>query len=805
MAHKHSVYDTDAHFKIDGVTRAVKNDSATKTVLVQHDHNSERFTFELPRYVDGHDMSLCNVVQIHYINIESNRARSYSGVYEVDDLQVSPDGDDVVICSWLISRNATQFVGNLSFVIRFACISDENDYVWNTAKHTNIFVTEGIYNGDAVVEEYADILDQWSAKLEEMWSAKLAEIVSCDMFSGYDRFYDSIARMQVNPTEPLNIATYDGSNKPTHPKVLYFKNCWAGHKYWLTYSPFPGNDNARENPCIEYSDDGVNFSSDGITNPIENTPKENGSKVGYNSDPHLVLVNGIMECWWRTHFQSGTNADHEVIFRKTSVDGINWSDKEELFRVADASAGSCLSPAVIFENGIYKIWTVYKQQFLRYYESTTGADWTHIRDINVDNPDYPTYKIWHIDVIHTEKGYEFVGCYHPTSNYDDNRYIYYAISEDNITYSDRVLILTPGKTGNFDATELYRPAILRLENKVRIYYGCRNGFGNWKIGMIEAPNPYLFNAVLNNGLRFADLESRVSALESISIILTGISVTYSGYGEFIGTSVDDIDGIVVTANYSNGSSKTVTEYTLSGTIAEGDNVITVTYEGKNATFTVTGFAKPANIMDNVTWSYGSVLGDTGEPLTGNNDIMTDAFSIKGYAGESVAINSDGNGWRKLAYYDENGAFISCSYSTDATFEAKIPATAVTARAGMGAKGTFFNIATKELLNVKFADLSENVGQYYSPDHGGIVTNANFNSRMVPLDAELGIYTNNIVSGAFFNSKDEMVGNFNVYNGAVFTVTPSGAVRVGLNYRVEQASNAVAGAIVGRSEVTEILT
>lgn len=170
MAHKHSVYDTDAHFKIDGVTRAVKNDSATKTVLVQHDHNSERFTFELPRYVDGHDMSLCNVVQIHYINIESNRARSYSGVYEVDDLQVSPDSDDVVICSWLISRNATQFVGNLSFVIRFACISDENDYVWNTAKHTNIFVTEGIYNGEAVAEEYADILAQHSAKLSELES-----------------------------------------------------------------------------------------------------------------------------------------------------------------------------------------------------------------------------------------------------------------------------------------------------------------------------------------------------------------------------------------------------------------------------------------------------------------------------------------------------------------------------------------------------------------------------------------------------------------------------------------------------------
>lgn len=173
MAHKHSVYDTDNHFQIDGVTRAVKNASQTKTMLVQHDHNSERFTFELPRYIDGHDMSACNVVQVHYINIDSKTAKTEepltnSGVYEVDDLQISPAGDDVVICSWLISGNATQYVGNLPFVVRFACTSDDGtiDYAWNTAKHSNVFVTEGIYNGDVIAEEYADILAQWEARIE---------------------------------------------------------------------------------------------------------------------------------------------------------------------------------------------------------------------------------------------------------------------------------------------------------------------------------------------------------------------------------------------------------------------------------------------------------------------------------------------------------------------------------------------------------------------------------------------------------------------------------------------------------------
>lgn len=170
MAHLHSVYDTDTHFQIDGVTRAVKNASSTKTMLVQYDHNSERFTFEIPRMIDGHDMSTCNAVQVHYINIESaNKSNRTAGVYEVGDLQISPDSNDVVICSWLISANATKYVGNLSFVLRFVCSSDGAvDYAWHTAVHSGVSVATGIYNGDAIATEYADILAQWEERIQAL-------------------------------------------------------------------------------------------------------------------------------------------------------------------------------------------------------------------------------------------------------------------------------------------------------------------------------------------------------------------------------------------------------------------------------------------------------------------------------------------------------------------------------------------------------------------------------------------------------------------------------------------------------------
>ena len=73
--------------------------------------------------------------------------------------------------------------------------------------------------------------------------------------------------------------------------------------------------------------------------------------------------------------------------------------------------------------------------------------------------------------------------------------------------------------------------------------------------------------------------------------LTSISATYSGGDVAVGTALTDLTGIVVTATYSDGSTASVTGYTLSGEIAEGSNTITVTYEGKTATFTVTGVAE----------------------------------------------------------------------------------------------------------------------------------------------------------------------------------------------------------------------
>ena len=176
MAHNHPIIDVDTHFKIDGATRVVKNEAETKAMLVQFDHKSERFTFEVPRFVDGHDLSLCNLVRVHYINIEKSRRTENKGCTELTDLEVCPEDDNIVTCSWLVPRDATQLVGSLHFVIQFACIDgNEIVYSWNTAKHTSVSITDGIDGGEGIVEEYIDILTKWKNQLEANQITKMEQ------------------------------------------------------------------------------------------------------------------------------------------------------------------------------------------------------------------------------------------------------------------------------------------------------------------------------------------------------------------------------------------------------------------------------------------------------------------------------------------------------------------------------------------------------------------------------------------------------------------------------------------------------
>lgn len=165
MAHS-GVHDESLDFYINPDTRAIEGVTKAKITIVQNDHNSEQFTFKIPRYIEGHDMIECNRIEVHYNNVNSSTREQVIGVYEIEDLHLDEIDQDNLYFTWLVSQNATKHVGTLNFVIRFACLNGERiEYAWNTIVNSDVVISSSIYNGEAVIEEYYDILEQWERKV----------------------------------------------------------------------------------------------------------------------------------------------------------------------------------------------------------------------------------------------------------------------------------------------------------------------------------------------------------------------------------------------------------------------------------------------------------------------------------------------------------------------------------------------------------------------------------------------------------------------------------------------------------------
>lgn len=141
----------------------------------------------------------------------------------------------------------------------------------------------------------------------------------------------------------------------------------------------------------------------------------------------------------------------------------------------------------------------------------------------------------------------------------------------------------------------------------------------------------------------------VDIAEEEQVTLTSISATYTGGDVAVGTALTDLIGITVTGIYSDGSTSAITGYTLSGTIAEGSNTITVSYGGKTTTFTVTGVVESGG---------GEVTAELPiDGLMGYFDFRTCEYNNEASGGSASIQPTQGNGqlyaWQKNAVIEQN--------------------------------------------------------------------------------------------------------------------------------------------------------
>ena len=258
-----------------------------------------------------------------------------------------------------------------------------------------------------------------------------------------------------------------GDIQAYHPKVLNFEKEWNGYKYWMTFSPFPYGDEKYENPHILVSNDLILWvEPNDFKNPVEDTPEDFIAKKNYNSDPHIVYNSDTdtMELYWR--YVNDQN-DYVIIYRKTTKDGVHWTDKEEILK-ATRTEKDYISPAIIYEDGIYKMWFVDRDRSLKYMESNDGYHYSKEKIINLT---YPLTKLttWHIDVIKTEIGYEMLVVAYVYWEDRNSMNLYYFSSEDNENWSDGVTILRPS-ISSWDNRGIYRSSFIYENGKYYVFY-----------------------------------------------------------------------------------------------------------------------------------------------------------------------------------------------------------------------------------------------------------------------------------------------------------------------------------------------
>lgn len=151
-------------FLIDPATKAIQPLTDNLTVS-QRSHNSDRFVFIIPcTVIDGHDMSACNSVMIHFENISQDLTHRNADAYKVEDLDVK---DGRVTLSWTIEDVATQYAGSLIFSIHFACTAKDGTVVYNfpTLTFARVVIGKTVWNSRTISEKYPDIIARFDRRI----------------------------------------------------------------------------------------------------------------------------------------------------------------------------------------------------------------------------------------------------------------------------------------------------------------------------------------------------------------------------------------------------------------------------------------------------------------------------------------------------------------------------------------------------------------------------------------------------------------------------------------------------------------
>lgn len=286
----------------------------------------------------------------------------------------------------------------------------------------------------------------------------------------------------------LTTPTHEGSGQACHPSVLYFPAGRFGWRYWMAMTPYPGAQEAHEDPNVLVSNDGNTWQvPSGLTNPLDDQPGRPGA---HNSDTHMVeLPDGRLMLSWRT--VDRPNGNRNILCHRVTSDGVMWTPKAEMLTLpATGPHSTFLSQSVVRVGDRWRIYGITTQDTnqLCYIETTqavpAGVAWTAptvctVRGVAADR------EMWHSDVQYVGGQWWAIvndGLY-GTSAADGDLHL--ARSADGITWDYSPTPLVP-RVGT-DHDTLYKAGfVVGSSGELDIFYSAYTMAQRWHIFRTKA-------------------------------------------------------------------------------------------------------------------------------------------------------------------------------------------------------------------------------------------------------------------------------------------------------------------------------
>lgn len=176
------VTEVDKKLYIDFDTRQILIPDSIHQLGVESDDDVKKLTFNVPRYYYGTDLAEFNIY-INYMN-----AKKEGDVFEVSKDDVIIDEGNTLTFDWIVGRHAVAYKGTAIFNVCMKKGSmqpdpeDETQEIFVVDQEFNTTVAklpvlEGLETGEAVIQEYADILMQWEEQLFGIENSATSNII----------------------------------------------------------------------------------------------------------------------------------------------------------------------------------------------------------------------------------------------------------------------------------------------------------------------------------------------------------------------------------------------------------------------------------------------------------------------------------------------------------------------------------------------------------------------------------------------------------------------------------------------------